>query len=52
MALGEDCLKTVQAVIADSLQYSLADRTSPMPTMRKYAQEFDDQVLMQHVDST
>ncbi len=50
MALGEDCLKTVQAVIADSLQYSLADRTSPMPTMRKYAQEFDDQVLMQHVD--
>ena len=40
----------VQAVIQDSLQFALADRTAPLPTMRKYAQEFDDTVLMKHVD--
>jgi 1,4-dihydroxy-6-naphthoate synthase len=37
-------------VIHDSLQFALADRQAPLPTMRKYAQEFDDHVLMQHVD--
>ena len=37
-------------MIHDSLQLALSDRSLPLPTMRKYAQEFDDNVLMQHVD--
>lgn len=41
---------TVQAVIRDSIDYALADRQAALPTMRRYAQEFDDRVLMQHVD--
>lgn len=48
--LGKDLLQVVEAVIRDSLQYSLANRASALPTMRRYAQEFDDGVLMQHVD--
>jgi len=49
-ALGHNLLSTVQAVILDSLQHSLSNRASALPTMRKYAQEFDDGVMMQHVD--
>lgn len=43
-------IATVQSVIRDSLEHSLANRTGALPTMRKYAQEFSDDVLMQHVD--
>jgi len=43
-------LDRVQSVIHESLQYSLANREAAIPTMRQYAQEFDDHVLMQHVD--
>ena len=43
-------IQTVQQVIHDSLRFALADRQAALPTMRRYAQEFDDQVLMQHVD--
>ncbi len=43
-------LSNVQAVIYDSLQLALADADSALPTMRKYAQEFSDDVLMQHVE--
>lgn len=50
MSLGDELLRTVEAVIGDSLRYSLANRESALPTMRHYAQEFDDRVLMQHVD--
>ncbi len=39
----------VQAVIHDSLQLALNDPNSALPTMRQYAQEFSDDVLMQHV---
>ncbi len=45
-----ETIATVQAVIRDSLEFALADPTRTFPTMRKYAQEFDDDVLMQHVD--
>lgn len=48
--LGLDTLRTVQAVIQDSLTYAMAHRNETLPTMRHYAQEFDDAVLMQHVD--
>jgi 1,4-dihydroxy-6-naphthoate synthase len=37
-------------VIHASLKLALADPTAPLPTMRRHAQEFDDRVLMQHVD--
>lgn len=40
----------VQAVIRDSIDAALANPERPLPTMRKYAQEFDDRVLMRHVD--
>jgi 1,4-dihydroxy-6-naphthoate synthase len=43
-------IATVQSVIRDSLDFALADRSATFVTMRKYAQEFDDDVLMQHVD--
>lgn len=40
----------VQAVIRDSIDAALANPEQPLPTMRKHAQEFDDRVLMRHVD--
>ncbi|HUP78218.1 MAG TPA: MqnA/MqnD/SBP family protein, partial [Pirellula sp.] len=49
-SLGLDTLRTVQAVIHDSLNYAMAHRNETLPTMRHYAQEFDDAVLRQHVD--
>ena len=48
--LGPETIGTVQAVLYDSLQLALSDRHAALPTMRRYAQEFDDEVLMQHVD--
>ena len=49
-SLGLDTLRVVQAVILDSLSYAMTHRDETLPTMRHYAQEFDDTVLMQHVD--
>lgn len=49
-SLGLDTLRKVQSVIHDSLNYGLAHREETLPTMRHYAQEFNDDVLMQHVD--
>jgi 1,4-dihydroxy-6-naphthoate synthase len=48
--LPEETIQAVQQVIHDSLRFGLADRRAALPTMRMYAQEFDDHVLMQHVD--
>ncbi|MEI7782279.1 MAG: MqnA/MqnD/SBP family protein, partial [Planctomycetota bacterium] len=48
--LPEKTIATVQQVIRDSLRFALADRQAALPTMRRYAQELDDHVLMQHVD--
>jgi len=48
--LPTDTIAAVQGVIHDSLQFALADRNRPLPTMRAHAQEHDDAVLMQHVD--
>lgn len=48
--LPVETIATVQQVIHDSLQFALADRQAALPTMRRYAQEFDDHVLMQHID--
>lgn len=49
-SLTDEIIAKVQAVIRDSLEFALADRDAALPTMRKYAQEFDDEVLMKHVD--
>lgn len=43
-------IAAVQGVIHDSLMLALADREAALPTMRQHAQEFDDRVLVQHVD--
>ena len=49
-SLGDELLATIQAVVRDSLAFALTRREEALPTMRKYAQEFDDRVLMQHVE--
>jgi 1,4-dihydroxy-6-naphthoate synthase len=49
-SLPSDVIGAVQATIHDSLQYAISDRRAALPTMRRFAQEFDDDVLMQHVD--
>ena len=43
-------IAAVQRVIHDSLSLAQCDRSAALPTMRAHAQEFDDRVLMQHVD--
>jgi 1,4-dihydroxy-6-naphthoate synthase len=48
--LPGDVIAAVQDVIHESLAVALADRTAALPTMREHAQEFADDVLMQHVD--
>jgi 1,4-dihydroxy-6-naphthoate synthase len=48
--LGDGVLGRVQATISDSLSLARANPEIAMPSMRKYAQELDDRVLMQHVD--
>ncbi|MEI8317908.1 MAG: 1,4-dihydroxy-6-naphthoate synthase [Planctomycetia bacterium] len=49
-SLPADTIAAVQGVIADSLRFALANPAAPLPTMRDYAQELDDAVLMEHVD--
>lgn len=48
--LGSERIAAVQRAIRDSLARSLADPAAALPTMRRHAQEFDDRVLMQHVE--
>lgn len=48
--LPAETIARVQAVIQDSLMLALADPGVALPTMRQYAQEMNDDVLMQHVD--
>jgi 1,4-dihydroxy-6-naphthoate synthase len=43
-------IATIQDVIHDSLLVARSDPAATLPTMRMYAQEFSDDVLMQHVD--
>lgn len=48
--LPADTISNVQAVLHDSLRHALNDPTTALPLMRQHAQEFDDAVLMKHVD--
>lgn len=49
-SLGESVVEKVQAVVRDSLLWANAHPVKPLASMRKYAQEFNDDVLMQHVE--
>lgn len=49
-SLGSETIARVQDVVRDSLEFALADPEGALPTMRTHAQEFDDRVLMKHVE--
>ena len=49
-ALDAGLLGRVQQAIRDSLLYAQAHPQETLPTMRRFAQELDDQVLWQHVE--
>lgn len=48
--LAHETLKRVVNVIRDSILWARENRSATLPTMQKYAQEFSDDVLFQHVD--
>ena len=48
--LPDATIGAVQRVIHESLLFALRDREAPLPTVRRHAREFDDRVLMQHVE--
>jgi 1,4-dihydroxy-6-naphthoate synthase len=43
-------LRCINNLIRESLEYGLQHREETIPTMRRYAQELNDEVLFQHVD--
>jgi 1,4-dihydroxy-6-naphthoate synthase len=45
-----ELLKHINSAIRGSIAYAQANRNETLITMRKYAQEFSDQVLFAHVD--
>ena len=49
-SLPSHVIADVQAVIHDSLSLALADPDAALPSMRRYAQELDDRVLLKHVE--
>lgn len=48
--LAPELIARAQDAIADSIEYAMRHPDQAIPTMRKHAQEFDDDVLMQHVE--
>lgn len=48
--LGEERLRQIQSAVRESVLYGLANRAEAAESMRKYAQEFNDEVLYSHVD--
>jgi len=48
--LPEDTISQVQSLIKRSIEYGLANRNETAETMRRHAQELDDDVLFSHVD--
>lgn len=49
-SLGTNLIGSVAAVIKRSIEWGIAHPDQTLPTMQKYAQEFSDDVLMQHVE--
>ena len=47
--LDADTIGRAQMAIRDSIEFAISDPDAALPTMRTYAQEFNDEVLMQHV---
>lgn len=50
-SLGSTRMKQVQSLVRQSVEFGLAHREETLPTMKKYAQEFADDVLFAHVDT-
>jgi 1,4-dihydroxy-6-naphthoate synthase len=48
--LGQELLDRIGRAIRLSIEYGLSHRQETLDTMRRYAQEFDDDVLFAHVD--
>lgn len=48
-SLGNETLRSVQQYVKASVQYGLNHPSETLPTMKKYAQEFSDDVLFEHV---
>ncbi|GIW99580.1 MAG: 1,4-dihydroxy-6-naphtoate synthase [Pirellulaceae bacterium] len=48
--VGREAASALQQAVRASLEYAKNDPQLALPTMRRYAQEFADHVLMQHVD--
>ena len=49
-SLPNELIGRVQSVIRSSIEYGLANRNETLPMMKKYAQEFSDEVLFGHVN--
>ena len=49
-SLGAQKIAQITCAIRDSLQYAKANPQVMLPIMSRYAQEFDDDVLMRHVE--
>lgn len=48
--LGEAVHRTLNAVLAESLAMARADVPATLPTMRRWAQELDDELILRHVE--
>lgn len=48
--LGVELLEQIQSLIQRSIEYANENRSETLSTMRKYAQEFSDEILLSHVD--
>ncbi|MEM6689156.1 MAG: 1,4-dihydroxy-6-naphthoate synthase [Planctomycetota bacterium] len=48
--LDDELIEEARGLIARSLELARQDPQSALPMMRQHAQEFDDEVLMRHVD--
>lgn len=49
-SLPHHVIQTAQEVIFESIAFAMNNPGAALPTMRSHAQEFEDHVLMQHVD--
>ena len=48
--LANPVVAELQEIVRESLEYARQNESEALLSMRKYAQEFDDDVLMQHVE--
>ena len=49
-SLGHETLQRMQTVIRESIEYATNHRDETAESMKKYAQEFNDDILFKHVD--